>query len=49
MLTQQIGTALVKTGELSVAAAKALVEYDRENKVTERFSAWLRKELLKEK
>ena len=32
-ITTQIGSALVKTGELSVAAAKGLVEYDRKNKV----------------
>lgn len=46
---KQIGTALVKTGELSVSAARGLLEYDRKNKVSEKFAAWLRKELLKEK
>jgi uncharacterized membrane protein len=47
--TIQIGTALVKTGELSVAAAKALVEYDQKTQVTAKFWQWVRKELLKEK
>jgi len=43
-----VGKALVKTGEVSVVAVKALVEYNEENKVTDKFWAWVRKEVLKE-
>lgn len=43
-----VGKALVKTGETSVVAVKALVKYNEENKVTDKFWAWVRKEVLKE-
>lgn len=43
-----VGNALVKTGEVSVVAVKALLEYNEQNKVTDKFWAWVRKEVLKE-
>jgi hypothetical protein len=43
-----VGKALVKTGEVSVVAVKALLEYNEQNKVTDKFWAWMRKEVLKE-
>jgi hypothetical protein len=43
-----MGKALVKTGELSVVAVKSLVKYNEENKVTDKFWTWVKKEVLKE-
>ncbi len=43
-----VGKALVKGGELSVYAVKGLVKYNEENQVTDKFFAWMRKEVLKE-